>query len=309
MKNIYKVQWFLFSLIVMFSCNNDKHLLTDTVTTGTITVVADETYQPLLDSEKMVFEAHYPEAHINIIYKPAIEVLKEFDNDSVRMIISSVHPDSNILKKYFQAHEYYPNVTIIAKDAVAIVANNTKKGLKISVPELAKICEGNITNYNQLKNSTFSGKINLVFDNNQSSTLLYIQDSILKGNAITSQAYAQKTNLEVLNYVKSHSDALGIIGVNWVSDNADEENLAFRKDIFPVEISSSDTALYHYSPHQGYIATHLYPMRRYMQSTLKEGGPALGRGFLNFMCGDIGQKIVLKSGLVPAKALTRVVQM
>jgi phosphate transport system substrate-binding protein len=45
-----------------------------------------------------------------------------------------------------------------------------------------------------------------------------------------------------------------------------------------------------------------------MTVTLKENGAALGRGFVNFITGDIGQKIVLKSGIVPAKAITRVVE-
>lgn len=294
--------------LVIISCQETKNQLTDTLTSGSINIVADETYQPIIDSEIMVFESHYPNTQIKVVYKPAMEVLKDFYTDSVRLIISSVTPDSNELRKYNQEHKYFPKITAIGKDAVAVVAHISKKGLKITVPELAKICNGTITNYSQIKNSKFSGKINLVFDNNQSSTLMYIQDSLLNGNPITSNAYAQKTNTEVLNYVKSHSDALGVIGANWISDNMDEENLAFRKDLFPVEMAKTDTSIYYYSPHQGWIASHLYPMRRIMYTTLKEGGPALGRGFVNFMSGEIGQKIVLKSGLVPAKALTRVVE-
>ena len=62
----------------------------------------------------------------------------------------------------------------------------------------------------------------------------YIQDSLLRGKALTTQAFAQTTNKEVMNYVQNTKNALGVIGVNWISDNQDEENLAFSKTIFPV---------------------------------------------------------------------------
>jgi phosphate transport system substrate-binding protein len=95
--------------------------------------------------------------------------------------------------------------------------------------------------------------------------------------------------------------------VSWISDEADEMAQEFSKDIAMVEIGR-DNDVYFYKPNMGYIAIHKYPLRRLMQSTLREGGPGLGRGFVNFMTSEIGQKIILKSGLVPATVLTRVVE-
>jgi len=293
--------------VFVISCE-EKKLLTDTPTKGYINVSVDETYKPIMDSERMVFEAQYPEAHINLIYKPAMEVINDFKNDSIRMLVTSVPIDSSYLYLYNEKHGYFPSTNIIAKDAVAIIANNSKKGLQITTAELVKICKGEITDFSQLGIKKGSGKITLVFDNAKSSTVQYIQDSIMSGATITKNAFAQKTNEEVIAYVRKTSNALGIIGVNWISDDQDEETKGFTKDIFPVEIRAADSSQYYYPPHPGYIASHLYPMRRYMNITLKEGGAALGRGFLNFMSGEIGQKIVLKAGLVPAKVPTRVVE-
>lgn len=298
---------FLVTCLIL-SCDEDKKILTDTPTSGSIHVVVDETYKPIMDSEKMVFESHYPDAKIHLIYKPAMELFQEIDNDSIRLLITSVPIDSSYFEAYYKSHEYFPKTTILAKDAVALIANNQKKGLKITVPEFAKICRGEITDYSQLKHCKQSGKITLVFDNPKSSTVLYIQDSVLHGGTISAKAYAQNTNSEVLAYVQKNANALGVIGANWISDNQDEETQNFMKSIYPVEVAATDTSAYFYSPHAGYIATHLYPMRRYMNATLKEGGAGLGRGFVNFIGGDVGQRIVLKSGIVPAKAVTRVVQ-
>lgn len=296
------------SVFLLLSCEENKKLLTDTPTSGRINVLVDETYKPIMDSEVMVFEAQYPEAKINLIYKPALDVIDQFNNDSIRLVITSMPIDSAYLFEYYKKHDYFPKTTILAKDAVALIANNQKKGMKITVPEFAKICRGEITDYSQLQNCNLSGKITLVFDNPKSSTVQFIQDSILKGGAISNGAYAQKTNTEVIEYVQKNPNAIGVIGANWISDHSDEETISFSKDIYPVEVGLDEKSIHFYAPHPGYIATHMYPMRRYMNATLKEGGAALGRGFVNFMCDEIGQRIVLKSGIVPAKVLTRVVQ-
>lgn len=294
--------------MLVISCEEGKKTLTDTPTSGRILVVADETYQPIMDSEKMVFETHYPDAHIDIIYKPAAEVLKDIDNDSVRVLITAIPIDSAYFENFYKQREYFPKSTILAKDALAVIAHNSRKGLKITAPELARICSGQMTNFSQIKNAKQSGNIALVFDHMQSSTVQYMQDSLLKGNGMSNKVYAQKTNTEVLQYVEKNPNALGIIGVSWISDHADEETMSFSKSIFPVEIGANEESVHFYSPHPGYIATHMYPLRRYMHATIKENGAALGRGFVNFMAGEIGQRIILKSGVVPAKVITRVVE-
>lgn len=306
-KSSFSTLLLLSFISILFSCNENRGFLTDTPTSGKITVVADETYKPVLDSEVMVFESSYPQAKINIVYKPSQEVIKAMEDDSVRMIITAVPVDSAYYKAFYKNREYYPASAFLAKDAVAIIANNARKGLKITTEELSKICSGQITDFSQLEHGGGSGKITLVFDNPASSTLEYIQDSLLQGGIITQNAFAQKTNEEVKTYVRDNKNAIGIIGANWISDNLDEENLAFAKDIFPVEIRDNKTSQYYYSPHPGYIASHLYPLRRLMRATLKENGAALGRGFLNFMTSEVGQRIVLKAGLVPANVVTRVV--
>jgi phosphate transport system substrate-binding protein len=295
------------ALILFFGCDNKSKVAIDTPTTGKITILADECYKPILDTEIMVFESQYKNAKINVIYRPALDVVKEIYNDSFRILLSSIVPDSNSLKKYKDVKGYEAKTTILAKDAVAVIVNNDKKGLKLTLSDLKKILNGQISDFSQIKGSGKTGKINIVFDNQKSSTVVYMQDSILKGDKLSTNVYAQNTNEEVMKYVKNNSNALGVIGVSWISDEADEMAQEFSKDISMVEIGK-DNDVYFYKPNMGYIAIHKYPLRRLMQSTLREGGPGLGRGFVNFMTSEIGQKIILKSGLVPATVLTRVVE-
>ncbi|MFY7861226.1 MAG: hypothetical protein ACOVP5_03290, partial [Chitinophagales bacterium] len=80
-------------LFIVTSCD-DKPKLMDTPTSGLITVLVDETYKPLMDSEKMVFEAQYPDAKINLVYKPALDILDQMDNDSFRAYFTAAPVDS-----------------------------------------------------------------------------------------------------------------------------------------------------------------------------------------------------------------------
>jgi phosphate transport system substrate-binding protein len=124
------------ALFLFFGCDNKSKVATDTPTTGKITILADECYKPILDTEIMVFESQYKNAKINVIYRPALDVVKEIYNDSFRILLSSIVPDSNSLKKYKEVKGYEAKTTILAKDAVAIIVNNDKKGLKLTLTDL-----------------------------------------------------------------------------------------------------------------------------------------------------------------------------
>jgi phosphate transport system substrate-binding protein len=62
-------------------------------------------------------------------------------------------------------------------------------------------------------------------------------------------------------------------------------------------------------PFQAYVALKQYPLWRNVQITLREPRVGLGTGFASFVASDSGQRIVLKSGLVPATAPVRIVEL
>jgi phosphate transport system substrate-binding protein len=62
-----------------------------------------------------------------------------------------------------------------------------------------------------------------------------------------------------------------------------------------------------YKPFQGYIADGSYPLIRDVFVICRESTAGLGSGFASFVAGDVGQRIILKSGLVPATMPLRLV--
>jgi len=72
--------------------------------------------------------------------------------------------------------------------------------------------------------------------------------------------------------------------------------------------SSEGTGSY-YKPYQAYIATHYYPLWRTVYIISREARTGLGTGFASFVAGEKGQKIILRSGLVPASMPVRLVEL
>jgi phosphate transport system substrate-binding protein len=123
--------------------------------------------------------------------------------------------------------------------------------------------------------------------------------------------YALKTNEEVIKYVSENKNALGIVGVNWISDKDDPKAMKFRSGVNVVGIMGDPGDLgddYYYQPYQAYFATKQYPLLREIYSISREPRAGLATGFASFISSDKGQKIILKAGLLPASAPIRIIQ-
>lgn len=110
--------------------------------------------------------------------------------------------------------------------------------------------------------------------------------------------------------MEQNKNAIGVIGVNWISDFDDSTAINFLNRIKVLGISEDPAPIStesYYQPYQAYIAQQAYPLRRYLYIISTEGRAGLGTGFAAYVAGDKGQRLILKSGLVPATMPVRVV--
>lgn len=179
----------------------------------------------------------------------------------------------------------------------------------ISVKDIRRILTGDAKQWKDIYPASRLGDISLVFDNKNSSTVRFAVDSICKGAPLSSQLKALKTNREVIDYVARTPDAIGIIGVNWLSDRNDSTGLSFSKEVRLMSVSAADKAMpdNSYKPYQAYLYYGDYPLARSIYALLNDPRSALPWGFASFLASDRGQRIILKSGLVPATQPVRVV--
>ena len=197
----------------------------------------------------------------------------------------------------------------MATDGLALIVNEQNKDSLITVNQFKKILTGKVSDWKQLYPKSRLGKLQLVFDNPNSSTVHYAIDSICGGQALSDNLKAQKTNPEVISYVARHPDALGVIGVNWVGNDADSTRLSFHKAIRVMAVSRADSATVEnsFKPYQAYLALNQYPLTRNVYILLNDPKSGLPSGLSSFLTDCRGQRIILKSGLVPATAAVRIV--
>ena len=310
MKRIFLHQSFMaivMLLLIATACHNPMGVqpLSETPTTGKIKISIDESFQLLFDTQLYTFESLYTNAKITPLYKPELDVLADLMNDSVRTIVLT-RDLTKAEKDLLFSQKYVARTTKVAHDALALIVNKDNPDSLLLDFQFADILRGKITSWKQLNPKSKDLPINVVFDNNKSGNVRYFRDKFsIKGN-FPSNCFAVNTNAEVINYVKENKSGLGIISVNWISDTQDSVSEKFLKDVRIVEVGTDP--LNYCKPYQGYIAEGSYPFIRDVFMISRETFSGLGTGFASFVAGDQGQRIVLKSGLVPATMPIRLIE-
>ena len=277
----------------------------DTPTTGEITIMADDGYRPIIETSIDVFDSIYKRARINALYVSEGEAVAALIRDSIQVIVITRQLDSAELK-YFRSRGFTPKITPIAYDALAFILHPDNRDTVFTQSQIQDILTGKITKWKELNPKSPLADIQVVFDHPLSGTVSYVKDSVIAGAALSPNASALKTNAEVINYVGKNKNALGIISANWISDTDDSGVQNFLKTIKLADIASA-AGEEGYGPYQAYLAKDWYPYKRTVYVINAQARPGLGLGFASYLAGD-GQRIVLKDGLLPANAVTRLIQ-
>jgi phosphate transport system substrate-binding protein len=274
---------------LFIACGSQQNSPTDTTSSGTIHISVDETYKPLMEAEIKVFQSLYPKAKIIADYKPEAECYKDLLNDSARLVI--VTRDLNEQERtYFKEIKVRPQSLMLAWDAVALIINRANPDSILTLDQVRQIMNGTYPDR----------KWQLVFDNENSSTVRYIRDSINKGKPLPPNTMAAKTNPEVVDYVTKNKDAIGVIGVSWISDPNDSTSIDFTDKVNVVKVRADNGSEF-VKPFQAYIATGSYPLKRGFFYALKEPYQGLGTGFATFLGSYEGQLVISKFRLFPAR--------
>ncbi len=300
--------------IVLVSCSQskDKGLRTDTPTSGVAEFVSDDCFARIAQEELDVFEATNSEAYLLPRYVNEVEAINLLLKDSVRFAVLA----RDLTKEekdgiHARDEQLVVRSRRIAVDGLALIVNKQNNDSLISVPTLKKIVTGEITSWKDVNPESKFDKMTVVFDNPNSSTVRYIIDSICAGQPLYDGLRAQENNQAVLDYVSRTPNAMGIIGVNWISNPNDTTNLSFSNNIRVMMVSKTHPATLDnsYQPLPAFLALGDYPLRRDVYMVITDLRGSLLYGFYNFVAGDKGQRIILKSGLVPATRPVRLISL
>jgi phosphate transport system substrate-binding protein len=297
-------------LLLLSSCGGlGKKGTNETATRGNIRIVSDESFQPLIETEVYTFSQLYKGATIKPVFKPEFDVINDFMNDSVKVIVTSKKLSDYQIQS-LRDTQIIARTTTYAYDALALITNQENKDSLLKYNSVKDIFMGKVKTWKEINENSKLGDINVIFDNNKSGNIRYFKELFNIKDSLSKNFFAVNSNEEVINYVSRNPNSLGIISVNWISDKDDSLAMSFIKRINVIAVSQqfvNDGS--YYRPHQGFIYDKSYPFVREIYLITRETFAGLGSGFVNWACAEQGQRVVLKAGLVPATMPIRLVQM
>ncbi|MGE5406578.1 MAG: PstS family phosphate ABC transporter substrate-binding protein [Methanosarcina sp.] len=308
-RHLRLITYFLLGMfLVLQSCNQlGKKATNETPTRGSIRISVDESFRPILETEIFTFTHLYASASIESSYKPELDVINDFMNDSVKVIVTSKKL-SDYQVQSLRDTQVIARTTTFAYDALALVTNKQNLDTLMKYNTVKDIFTGKIKNWKQIDPKSKLGDIRVIFDNNKSGNIRYFKE-LFEVDSLGSNFFAVDSNPDVIDFVSRNEDALGIVSVNWISDKDDSKTREFLDKVSIVAVSHQflEDGYFH-RPQQGSIYNKEYPFVRDVYLISRETFAGLGSGFINWLCAEQGQRIVLKSGLVPATMPIRLVQ-
>ncbi len=317
---IYLITTILSTIGAMASC----HTPTDSSTSGMITLMCDQTFENIIQQEIDVFEYTYPNASIIPYYIDAHSAIDSMLDRKTSLIVTAQELTQE-QKDYLHSVNRFPSRTQrIAVDAIAVIVNKDNDIDELSISELRDILTGATPRWKDVYPSKLD-TIQVIFDHNGSSILKYVTDSIMRGAKYTTKVYSTDSIQQIFTEVEKRRNAIGFIGVSWITADLTAPTTTMeqrmsdlnKNDTAAIDFSSKikvmkirrDDEIEGYKPYQLYIYDGRYPLYRSIYVTTTEPNGSLSHGFYSFLTGFIGQKIILNTGVMPARVQPRVVSL
>lgn len=286
-----KIFPFVLMGLIAVTCNrNDKKQ--ETILKGQTTILVDETIKPIVEDQVEIFESQY-DAEIALVSKSETEVVQALLSDSARIAVMTRGLTAEEAK-VFKNKKITPKITKFAIDAIALISNRNDNDTLIALQDVIDFMHG--------KPSKIKG---LVFDNPNSSTARYINELAQIEEFLKEGVYSFGTNEDAIRYVSENNGLIGVVGLNWISQPTSQMKPIVEK-INVLSVRSTNGSQYVY-PSQNEIGMGRYPLARDLYIVNCQGFSGLGMGFSSFIAGEVGQRIILKSGLVPARMPARII--
>ena len=279
--------------ILVFACNKKaKTEDSETILKGKVTVLVDETLLPIIEDQVEVFQSQYEGATINLVGKSESEIVQILSKNKQQLAILSRELTKSEAE-IFVIKKIKAKITLVATDGIALISHRSNNDTLINVEDITAFIKGNDI-------TKFKG---LVFDNPNSSTVRYFKELAKIDKLPIDKIFSFKTNNEVIQFVSKNEGMIGVVGVNWLTQPSPEMSKIITDiKVLSVKFSKDKNFV---KPSQDHIASKLYPLTREIKMLNYQPNAGLGMGFASFMGGEIGQRIILKSGLVPVRIPSR----
>jgi phosphate transport system substrate-binding protein len=215
-----------------------------------------------------------------MIVKSEVEVVQTLvkDTSSIAVLSRKLNPDE---LKIFSNRKIIPKTTPIAVDAVTLIINKKSQDTIVDIEDVINFMNGKST----------------------ANTVRYMNNLAGISSIPQKGVFSFGTNNEVIKFVNDNDGMIGVVGLNWLTQPRPEMQ-KFVDGITIMSVKGKNQTDF-YAPDQNNIAEGKYALVRDVYIVNCQGFSGLGMGFASFVAGDIGQRIILKSGLLPYKVPPR----
>ncbi|MDE6282532.1 MAG: substrate-binding domain-containing protein [Muribaculaceae bacterium] len=294
----------------------------NSATSGTLVMSCDASFENIMQEEIEVFEFCYPYASVLADYTDEKAAIDSVVLGNARVAVVSRELTKDQLQ-YLKERKRVAKTKKIAVDAIAVIVNPENPIENLSIKELREILTGSVTRWDELC-PTKLGSIQVIFDHSGSSIVKYMSDSLMNGQKFPANVYSANTIPAVFEAVKNRPNAIGLVGVSWISTDLKTADMSTEEKFKTLEADDTtttefttevkvlpirrDNSLVAVKPYQAYIFDGSYPLFRsiYMINTGAAG--SLANGFFSFVTSFQGQKLIQTTGVLPALVSHRQVE-
>lgn len=278
--------WSLFLVCVLVSCNKetkDNAIVKESYNKGTAEMYVESSVYPIVEDINEVFKSYYDNTDIQLTMRSHNEILSAIYQDSNRLAVLPATFTAKELNAF--KGRVVPKITPIAKDAVLFVTQKQTVDTLINYNDVIDVFKG----------TTVTDKIFVFHDANSAIVSKIKEDAQVK--EISNKVYYASTIEEIVAYITKNKNAIGVVGINWMLQ-PNEKIQEGIKELRSMWVYN-DSLNQYFAPSQSTIADNTYPLVRTINIVDVQGKTGLGTGFASFAASDKGQRIVLKSGLMP----------
>lgn len=282
-----QIIWSVLGLSLLISCKKESKdgvaEVKEAYDRGTTEMYVESSVYPIVEDINQVFKTYYNNADIKLTMLSQNEILNSVYKDSGRLAVMPKSFTEKELETF--KGRVVPKITPIAKDAVLFITQKNATDTLINYKEVIDIFKG----------TKKSDKI-FVFHDANSNIVEQIKTDA-RVSELSKNVYYVKTVEEIVSYINKNKNAVGVVGINWMlqPDEKIKEGIKQLRSM----LVYNDSLKNYYAPSQSTIADNTYPLIRTINIIDVQGKTGLGTGFASFAASDKGQRIVLKSGLMP----------
>lgn len=254
-------------------------------TYGTLKITADPSYKNLINALTSMYQVNYPEVKFQYDYKIEELAIKDLYEGKTNFAIVSKPLTKDQETYLFNKTKILFKSSPIGMDATIFITsiNNPKESISLK----------------EIKDNVYKDEadLRLIFDYPNSANYNTLNEKLKieapKGKAIQ----ALKSAENVIDFVQKDEHAIGVIGLNTLSDTDNPKVQDYLKHVKILKVVDDKGIAY--EPSNPNLRNGNYPFYRLIYFLKNEKGFGLAAGFTRFAGSQQGQLIVLKENIQP----------